>query len=60
MLVCVVTDTAYALTAASASRWLRGRFTASPRAARAQRYLIGGTYIGLGAMTALGGRTTQA
>jgi len=59
MLVCVATDSAYALTAAGAGKWLRGRLAASPRAARAQRYLIGSTYIGLGAMTALTGRVAK-
>jgi threonine/homoserine/homoserine lactone efflux protein len=59
MLVCVVTDCGYALTAATAGRWLRDRLAASPRAVRVQRYLLGGTYIGLGAVTALAGRSPK-
>lgn len=57
MLVCLATDSTYALTAAGAGRWLRARLAASPRAQRTQRYLVGGTYIGLGAVTALAGRS---
>jgi threonine/homoserine/homoserine lactone efflux protein len=56
MFVCVLTDTAYALTAAGAGRWLRTRLAANPAALRAQRFLLGGTYIALGAVTALAGR----
>lgn len=57
MLVCVLTDSAYALTAAGAGRWLRARLAASPGAMRAQRLLVGGTYVGLGALTAFAGRS---
>jgi threonine/homoserine/homoserine lactone efflux protein len=56
MLCCLVTDTAYALTAASAGDWLRAKLAANPRAERGQRYLIGSIYVGLGAATALSGR----
>jgi threonine/homoserine/homoserine lactone efflux protein len=60
MLACILTDTAFALTAAGAGRWLRARLAAaSPGALRTQRYLLGGTYIGLGAVTALTGRAAK-
>ena len=59
MLCCLLTDGAYALTAASAGDWLRARLAASPRVERLRRYLIGGIYIGLGAATALAGRAPK-
>jgi threonine/homoserine/homoserine lactone efflux protein len=59
MLSCLVTDAAYALTAAGAGGWLRARLAASPRSRRAQRWLVGGTYIGLGAVTAISGRSAR-
>ncbi|HKZ74756.1 MAG TPA: hypothetical protein VJ011_11870 [Steroidobacteraceae bacterium] len=59
MLACLVTDSAYALTAAGASGWLRARLAGNPRARRAQRFLMGGTYIGLGAVTACAGRSVK-
>lgn len=44
------TDTLYALLAGTVGGWLRS----SPRMLRMQRYLTGGTYIGLGVATAFG------
>ena len=40
----VITDGAYALTAGTAARWLRGR----PRVLAGERWISGGRYIGLG------------
>ena len=40
----VITDGAYALTAGTAARWLRGR----PRFLAGERWISGGMYIGLG------------
>ncbi len=49
--MAVITDSSYALLAGTAGRWLtdRGRFL------RAQHYVTGGVYIGLGLATALSG-----
>jgi len=47
----LVSDSAWALAAGSAARWLR----ASPRAERARRYVSGGAYIGLGLAAAFAG-----
>ena len=47
----LVSDSAWALAAGSAARWLR----ASPGAERARRYVSGGAYIGLGLAAAFVG-----
>jgi threonine/homoserine/homoserine lactone efflux protein len=47
----LASDSAWALAAGSAARWLR----ASPRAERARRYASGGAYIGLGLAAAFVG-----
>ena len=47
----LVSDSAWALAAGSATRWLR----ASPRAERARRYASGGAYIGLALAAAFAG-----
>ena len=52
----VVSDSGWALAAGSAARWLR----ASPRAARARRYVSGGAYIGLGSPRRSWGREVVA
>jgi threonine/homoserine/homoserine lactone efflux protein len=49
----LVSDSAWALAAGSASRWLK----ASPGAERARRYVSGGAYIGLGLAAALVGNS---
>jgi threonine/homoserine/homoserine lactone efflux protein len=59
MACCLITDSAYALTAAGASGWLRAKLAGSPSTRRAQRLLVGGTYIGLGAITAVAGRSAK-
>jgi threonine/homoserine/homoserine lactone efflux protein len=59
MLCCLVTDTAFALTAASAGDWLRAKLAANPRVERGQRIVIGSIYVGLGAATALAGRLAK-
>jgi len=59
MLCCLVTDTAFALTAASAGNWLRAKLAANPRVERGQRIVIGSIYVGLGAATALAGRLAK-
>lgn len=59
MLCCLATDTAYALTAASAGDWLRAKLAANPRVERGQRLVIGSIYVGLGAATALAGRLAK-
>ena len=46
-----LSDTVYALAAGSVGNWLRGNL----KFLRAQRYFAGSVYIGLGALTALGG-----
>src|SRR5262245_43949802 len=50
----MMTDGAYALSAGSAARWLRGR----PRFLASERWISGGVYIGLGVVAAVssGGR----
>jgi threonine/homoserine/homoserine lactone efflux protein len=48
----LVTDTAYALGAGTAARWLRGH----PRWTSSERWLSGGMYIGLGLAAALAER----
>ena len=47
--MALITDSVYALLAGTAGRWLKG----SPRFLRAQRYISGTIYIGLGVTTAL-------
>jgi threonine/homoserine/homoserine lactone efflux protein len=47
--MALVTDSVYALLAGTAGRWLKG----SPHFLRAQRYISGTIYIGLGVTTAL-------
>jgi threonine/homoserine/homoserine lactone efflux protein len=59
MLCCLVTDTAFALVAASAGGWLRAKLAVNPRVERGQRYVIGSIYVGLGAATALAGRLVK-
>lgn len=49
VLLGAVTDSLYALTAGSASRWLRGR----PRFLAGERWITGGLYISLGVAAAL-------
>ena len=49
VLLGAVTDSLYALTAGSASRWLRGR----PRFLAGERWITGGPYISLGVAAAL-------
>lgn len=49
--IAVVSDGVYALTAGSASHWLKG----SARFLRAQRYVSGSVFLGLGVATALSG-----
>jgi threonine/homoserine/homoserine lactone efflux protein len=46
-----LSDCAYALAAGGVGDWLRGNL----KFLRAQRYFAGSVYIGLGAVTALGG-----
>jgi threonine/homoserine/homoserine lactone efflux protein len=48
MLLGLVTDGGYALTAGTAGRWLRGR----PRFLASERWISGGVYIGLGLVAA--------
>jgi threonine/homoserine/homoserine lactone efflux protein len=54
VLLGTVTDGAYALSAGTAARWLRGR----PRLSASERWISGGVYIGLGVAAAVssGGR----
>ena len=54
VLLGTVTDGAYALSAGTAARWLRGR----PRFPAGERWISGGVYIGLGVAAAVssGGR----
>jgi threonine/homoserine/homoserine lactone efflux protein len=54
VLLGTVTDGAYALSAGTAARWLRGR----PRFLASERWISGGVYIGLGVAAAVssGGR----
>ncbi len=49
VLLGVVTDSLYALTAGSAARWLRGQ----PRFLAGERWVTGGLYISLGLVAAL-------
>ncbi|MFL5896679.1 MAG: LysE family translocator [Thermoleophilaceae bacterium] len=49
--MALVSDSLWALAAGSAAQWLRGR----PRAIRAERWVSGGIFVGLGAFTALAG-----
>ncbi|HEY7037548.1 MAG TPA: LysE family translocator, partial [Methylomirabilota bacterium] len=49
VLLGAITDSAYALTAGSAARWLRGK----PGFLSSERWLSGGLYIGLGVVAAL-------
>jgi threonine/homoserine/homoserine lactone efflux protein len=51
VLVAVMSDSAYALLAGTAGRWLWRH----PRFVRGERYVSGTVYIGLGALTALSG-----
>ena len=54
VLLGMITDGAYALSAGTAARWLRGR----PRFLASERWISGGVYIGLGVVAAVsnGGR----
>ena len=49
VLLGMITDSLYALTAGSAARWLRGR----PGFLSSERWVSGGLYIGLGVVAAL-------
>ncbi|HEY7653611.1 MAG TPA: LysE family translocator [Methylomirabilota bacterium] len=49
VLLGAITDSAYALTAGSAARWLRG----SPRFLASERWISGSLYIGLGVVAAM-------
>jgi threonine/homoserine/homoserine lactone efflux protein len=51
VLIGVCSDSAYALLAGTAGRWLRGNLSF----ARVQRYVAGGVYIALGLVTAVAG-----
>ena len=51
VLLGALSDTLYALAAGGVGHWLRGNL----KFLRAQRYFAGSVYIGLGAVTALGG-----
>jgi threonine/homoserine/homoserine lactone efflux protein len=51
IVIALISDTIYALTAGTAGRWLRGNL----RFLRFQRYLTGSVYIGLGVTAALAG-----
>ena len=51
VLLGALSDTIYALAAGSVGNWLRGNL----KFLRAQRYFAGSVYVGLGAVTALGG-----
>lgn len=55
VLMATVTDTMYALLAGTAGRWLRG----NRHFLRAQRYISGIVYIGLGLMAALAGNNRK-
>ena len=50
VLLGTVTDGAYALSAGTVARWLRGR----PRFRATERWVSGGVYIGLGVVAAVG------
>jgi threonine/homoserine/homoserine lactone efflux protein len=52
----LVSDGAYALAAGTAGSWLRSR----PRAVRAERYVSGSVFLGLGLVTALSGSRHRA
>ncbi len=55
VLMAVFTDSAYALLAGTTGSWLKSsRFFP-----RVERYVVGGVYLGLGVMAALGGRQHQ-
>ncbi|MFZ7125776.1 MAG: LysE family translocator [Desulfobacterales bacterium] len=49
ILMAIVSDSMYALLAGTVRKWLKG----SGRHVRASRWIVGGTYIGLGVMAAL-------
>jgi threonine/homoserine/homoserine lactone efflux protein len=49
VLLGAVTDGAYALSAGTAARWLRGR----PRVLASERWISGSVYIGLGVVAAV-------
>jgi threonine/homoserine/homoserine lactone efflux protein len=49
VMLAVISDSMYALLAGTVGRWLKG----SHRALRAERYLVGSVYIGLGLTAAL-------
>jgi threonine/homoserine/homoserine lactone efflux protein len=51
VVLAVITDGAYALLAGAAGNWLRR----NQRFLRAQRYLAGGMYVGLGVAAAVSG-----
>lgn len=55
VLMAIVTDGAYALLAGSAGQWLKGTHVFL----RAERYVVGSVYIGLGVTTALAGARHQ-
>ena len=49
VLLGLVTDGSYALSAGTAARWLRGH----PRFVASEPWISGGTYVGLGLVAAL-------
>ena len=53
ILIClgVLSDTVYAIAAGGAGNWIRGNM----KFLRVHRYFAGGIYIGLGALSAVGG-----
>jgi threonine/homoserine/homoserine lactone efflux protein len=51
----VVSDSLYAVLAGTVGQWLKG----SPSVVRAERYVVGSVYIGLGVTTALAGGRQQ-
>ena len=53
LLLSFITDGAYVLVTSSVGGWVQARLGAGTRARQALRYLVGGTYIGLGATAAI-------
>ena len=53
LLLSFVTDGAYVVVTSNLGRWVQVKLGAGGRARQALRYLVGGTYIGLGATAAI-------
>ena len=53
--IAVVSDGLYALAAGTAAEWLRG----SPRFLRAERWVSGSVFVGLGVATAVSGHAQK-